>query len=29
MSQREFATFVKDEYGRWQRIVKAAGVEPQ
>jgi tripartite-type tricarboxylate transporter receptor subunit TctC len=29
MSQRAFAAFVKDEYGRWQRIVKAAGVEPQ
>jgi tripartite-type tricarboxylate transporter receptor subunit TctC len=29
MSQAEFATFVKDEYGRWQRIVKAAGVEPR
>jgi tripartite-type tricarboxylate transporter receptor subunit TctC len=29
MSQSAFATFVKDEYGRWQRIVKAAGVEPQ
>ncbi len=29
MSQAEFATFVKDEYGRWQKIVKAAGVEPQ
>jgi tripartite-type tricarboxylate transporter receptor subunit TctC len=29
MSQRDFAAFVKDEYGRWQKIVKAAGVEPQ
>lgn len=29
MSQSEFAAFVKDEYGRWQQIVKAAGVEPQ
>lgn len=29
MSQRDFAAFVKDEYGRWQQIVKAAGVEPQ
>jgi tripartite-type tricarboxylate transporter receptor subunit TctC len=29
MSQSAFADFVKDEYGRWQRIVKAAGVEPQ
>jgi tripartite-type tricarboxylate transporter receptor subunit TctC len=29
MSQREFAAFVKDEYGRWQKIVKDAGVEPQ
>jgi tripartite-type tricarboxylate transporter receptor subunit TctC len=29
MSQAQFASFVKDEYGRWQKIVKAAGVEPQ
>ena len=29
MSQRDFAAFVKDEYGRWDKIVKAAGVEPQ
>jgi tripartite-type tricarboxylate transporter receptor subunit TctC len=29
MSQRDFATFVKDEYGRWGKIVKAAGVEPR
>ena len=29
MGQRDFVTFVKDEYGRWQKIVKAAGVEPQ
>jgi tripartite-type tricarboxylate transporter receptor subunit TctC len=29
MSQRDFSSFVKDEYTRWQGIVKAAGVEPQ
>jgi tripartite-type tricarboxylate transporter receptor subunit TctC len=29
MSQREFTAFVRDEYGRWEKIVKAAGVEPQ
>lgn len=29
MSQRDFAAFVKDEYARWEKIVKAAGVEPQ
>jgi tripartite-type tricarboxylate transporter receptor subunit TctC len=29
MSQKDFAAFVKDEYGRWQGIVKNAGVEPQ
>ena len=29
MSQRDFTAFVKDEYGRWEKIVKAAGVEPQ
>jgi tripartite-type tricarboxylate transporter receptor subunit TctC len=29
MSQRDFIAFVKDEYGRWEKIVKAAGVEPQ
>ena len=29
MSQRDFTAFVKDEYGRWQKIVKAAGVDPQ
>jgi tripartite-type tricarboxylate transporter receptor subunit TctC len=29
MSQRDFAAFVKDEYARWQKIVKDAGVEPQ
>jgi tripartite-type tricarboxylate transporter receptor subunit TctC len=29
MSQRDFAAFVTDEYGRWDKIVKAAGVEPQ
>jgi tripartite-type tricarboxylate transporter receptor subunit TctC len=29
MSQLEFTAFVKDEYGRWEKIVKAAGVEPQ
>jgi tripartite-type tricarboxylate transporter receptor subunit TctC len=29
MSQPEFAAFVKDEYGRWGRIVKDAGVTPQ
>jgi tripartite-type tricarboxylate transporter receptor subunit TctC len=29
MSQQEFAAFVKDEYSRWQKIVKDAGVEPQ
>ncbi len=29
MSQSAFADFVKDEYGRWQKIVKAAGVEPR
>jgi len=29
MSQREFAAFVNGEYGRWQKIVKDAGVEPQ
>ncbi len=29
MSQGEFAAFVKDEYARWQRIVREAGVEPQ
>jgi tripartite-type tricarboxylate transporter receptor subunit TctC len=29
MSRRDFARFVQDEYGRWQKIVKAAGVEAQ
>jgi tripartite-type tricarboxylate transporter receptor subunit TctC len=29
MSQAAFAAFVKDEYARWQGIVKNAGVEPQ
>jgi tripartite-type tricarboxylate transporter receptor subunit TctC len=29
MSQRDFSAFVKDEYARWEKIVKAAGVEPQ
>jgi tripartite-type tricarboxylate transporter receptor subunit TctC len=29
MSQGAFAGFVKDEYVRWQKIVKDAGVEPQ
>ena len=29
ISQRDFSSFVKDEYTRWQGIVKAAGVEPQ
>ncbi len=29
MSQSAFARFVKDEHARWQKIVKAAGVEPQ
>jgi tripartite-type tricarboxylate transporter receptor subunit TctC len=29
ISQRDFSSFVKDEYVRWQGIVKAAGVEPQ
>jgi tripartite-type tricarboxylate transporter receptor subunit TctC len=29
MSQPEFAAFVKDEYGRWETIVKNAGVERQ
>jgi tripartite-type tricarboxylate transporter receptor subunit TctC len=29
MSQRDFAAFVTDEYARWDKIVKAAGVEPQ
>ena len=29
MSQRDFSSFVKNEYTRWQAIVKAAGVEPQ
>jgi tripartite-type tricarboxylate transporter receptor subunit TctC len=29
MSQGEFNAFVRAEYGRWQRIVKDAGVEPQ
>ncbi len=29
MSQRDFGVFVKDEYARWQKIVKDAGVEPQ
>jgi tripartite-type tricarboxylate transporter receptor subunit TctC len=29
MRQRDFAAFVKDEHARWQKIVKAAGVEPQ
>jgi tripartite-type tricarboxylate transporter receptor subunit TctC len=29
MSQRDFSSFVKDEYTRWQGIVKAAGVDPQ
>jgi tripartite-type tricarboxylate transporter receptor subunit TctC len=29
MSQRDFAAFVKDEYARWEKIVKAAGVDPQ
>jgi tripartite-type tricarboxylate transporter receptor subunit TctC len=28
-SQSEFATFVKDEYAKFQGIVKAAGVEPR
>ena len=29
MSQAEFAAFVKAEYGKWEKIVKDAGVEPQ
>jgi tripartite-type tricarboxylate transporter receptor subunit TctC len=29
MSQAAFAAFVKAEYGRWERIVRDAGVEPQ
>jgi tripartite-type tricarboxylate transporter receptor subunit TctC len=29
MSQGAFASFVKEEYARWQSIVKHAGVEPQ
>jgi tripartite-type tricarboxylate transporter receptor subunit TctC len=29
MSQSAFAQFVKDEYVRWEKIVKDAGVEPQ
>ena len=29
MSQAEFAAFVKDDYARWGKIVKNAGVEPQ
>jgi hypothetical protein len=29
MSQAAFGSFVKEEYGRWQGIVKHAGVEPQ
>jgi tripartite-type tricarboxylate transporter receptor subunit TctC len=29
MSQSAFAAFVKDEYVRWRKIVKDAGVEPQ
>jgi tripartite-type tricarboxylate transporter receptor subunit TctC len=29
MSQPEFAAFVKDEYVRWQKIVKDAGVEKE
>jgi tripartite-type tricarboxylate transporter receptor subunit TctC len=29
MSQGAFAAFVKDEYVRWRKIVKDAGVEPQ
>jgi tripartite-type tricarboxylate transporter receptor subunit TctC len=29
MSQAAFAAFVKDEYAKWQRIVRDAGVEPQ
>ena len=29
MSQPEFAAFVKDEYARWEKIVKDAGVEKE
>jgi tripartite-type tricarboxylate transporter receptor subunit TctC len=29
MSQSGFASFVRDEYTRWEKIVKNAGVEPQ
>jgi tripartite-type tricarboxylate transporter receptor subunit TctC len=29
MSQPEFATFVKAEYARWEKIVQAAGVEKE
>jgi tripartite-type tricarboxylate transporter receptor subunit TctC len=29
MSQPAFAAFVKDEYARWEKIVKAAGVEKE
>jgi tripartite-type tricarboxylate transporter receptor subunit TctC len=29
IGQGEFAAFVKAEHARWQRIVRAAGVEPQ
>ena len=29
MSQPAFAAFVKDEYGRWEKIVKDAGVEKE
>ena len=29
MSQADFASFVSDEYVKWQKIVKDAGVEPQ
>jgi hypothetical protein len=29
ISQAGFAAFVTAEYGRWQKIVKDAGVEPQ
>jgi tripartite-type tricarboxylate transporter receptor subunit TctC len=29
MSQAAFAAFVRDEYAKWQRIVRDAGVEPQ
>jgi tripartite-type tricarboxylate transporter receptor subunit TctC len=29
MSRGAFAAFVKAEYGRWERIVRDAGVEPQ